>query len=97
MVGLEKISEFFPISDGGLGLEGNPADVGVKEGVCTPAIELELSAEELFAVILCPLFFRTVLSHIEIIAVKHNSRFAPTFSSRLPTTAPPRWNLKRDD
>jgi len=46
-------------------LEGDSADVSVEEGVCAPAVELDLSAEELFAVILRPLFFRTILSHLE--------------------------------
>jgi hypothetical protein len=39
--------------------------VSVDERVCSPAIELHLSPEKLPASIFRPLFFRTILSHLE--------------------------------
>ena len=46
-------------------LEGDPTNVGVDERICPPAVKLHLSGEELSAAIVAPIFFRTILSHLE--------------------------------
>jgi hypothetical protein len=77
-----------------VGLEGDSADVSVEEGVCAPAVELDLSAEELFAVILRPLFFRTILSHLENYSSPAKLPIRTTLFSVVVTVSPPCWIIK---
>lgn len=70
-------------------MEGNSADVGVEEGVCAPAVELDLSAEEFFAVILRPLLFRTILSHLENYSSPAKLSIRTTLFLVVATVSPP--------